>query len=191
MTVTLAPSVRRACAVAILVAVALIAWHGVVGPVISTWDAYNDKINRTQALLIRYRELARAEPILQRQLNHLEHEKSGTDGFLTGGNANLVLAKLQSDVKGIIESHHGQVHSVQVLPVTDESGFKKLGVRFELNASLDDFIKVAYDLETKSPALFLDNIDIQSGEALAPNPAKAVPLTIRYDVYGYLRNSTP
>lgn len=191
MTIAVTPSVRRIGAVAILFALALIVWNGVARPIVSTWQSDNREIGRMQTLIVRYRDLAQTEPALEKQLKALQHANATSRAFLAGGNANLILARLQSDVKGVVEAHHGQVHSVQALPVGDEAGFKKLGVRFEITTTLEDLTQIFYAIETQSPTLFLDNINIQASQALAPNPSATTPLTVQYDVFGYTRTKTP
>ncbi len=81
---------------------------------------------------------------------------------------------------------------MQPLPSRLDGGFRRITVRGQATLKIAGLQQAVYDLETTSPLLFLDNVEVtahpdQSGH---PGAAEAPGLDVRFDLYGYMR-ATP
>ncbi len=195
--VTLSPALRRILAVAILAAPLAALWGLVVGPVTTKFESYDQSIAQSQALLARYLRIGAARERLQRQLKEVRQTQASLGGFLEGASGELAAAQLQNKVKGLVEASAGRLKSIQMLKEQEENNFRRVAIRVTMIADTEAVQKTFYALESTSPYLFLDNIDIRASRRVrasrrrARKTQSAGDLQVRYDVYGYMRVEKP
>jgi len=188
----LSPPLKRALAIAILISLIGGIYYGVVRPLL---DNYNDKrgaIEQMQDNLGRYQRVARDLAPRQAELAALKQRQSAQDGFLQGANDTLVAAQIQNRIKSLADATKGELRSTQVLPSQDEGKLRRITVRGQMSTSLTGALRVFHGLESASPLLFIDNVDMRARPAQLRDRTAAVNtdvIDLTFDVYGYTHAS--
>lgn len=192
MTPRIARLISRLSALALLVFVLWGSWILLVVPVADALRVNDDETASSMKLLAAFSRNASVQPALHDAVAKLRETMASQPGFLPGTDPNIVAAKLQSDVKHLVEAGKGEVRSVQLLPATDVEGFRKIAVRVEFLTDAEGLQRIFYDIETANPDLFLDGINLRGSDAAGMDEAaiRSLKLTIRCDVYGFLRASS-
>jgi general secretion pathway protein M len=185
----LPPALGRASALAILALVLGFVYLAAVAPVIDAFAETRAETAEAQALLARYRQAGQRLPAQRALLDRLARQQEAQNGFLDGASETLAAAELQSRIKAIVESARGELRSNQILPVQQEGRFARVAVRGDMSMTLPAAQRVLYALETASPLLFLDNVDIHSHAADRQQDRNEdiVVLEMTLDIYGYMR----
>lgn len=189
MTLSPESNLSRVLAVLLLAVLLAGAWYLIVAPV---WLGFNERLDaraRLSQLLSDYK--ARIEPVdpLRRQLAAIEGmTASTTTGYLPNGNMAAVTSALQTTVRQHLDKSQGRLRSMQILPPARTEGAEKFAVRVDFAMSDDRLLAFLYGFEAADPYLFLENLEIRSGETperTAEN--RQVQLNMRMDVVGYTR----
>lgn len=189
MTVRLSPQMQRVAALAILAALVMAVVAGLIGPLVSAYVDAQRTIARDRAA-VAHAELSGPDTeALRAELANLKAQTGPPPGSLQSANESLAAAELQRRLKTVIEAAHGEVRSMQTLPSRLDNGFRRIVVRGQATLKIAGLQQAVYDLETSSPLLFLDNVEVtahpdQSGH---PGAAEDPGLDIRFDLYGYMR----
>jgi general secretion pathway protein M len=189
---SLPPLAGRALAVAILLALLGIAYLGVVQPLLDDYASTRQSIDDTRAAIARYHRVAAELASRRTILAELSQRISANDGFLQGTNDALVAAQIQNRMKSLIESVRGELKSTQVLPVQEDGKYRRVIVRGQMALNLAAAQRVFYGIETASPLLFLDNIDMRARYNERQRERAGSEewlLDIQFDVYGYVRSA--
>jgi general secretion pathway protein M len=188
----LSPSVRRLLALAILAGLLLLGTSGVTWVVDQRQESQN-AAEQLQAAITRRDQTTSKVAQLEAELTQLKQHQTSAVGFLQSGNESLAAAELQSRVKSSVEAVHGELRSTQILPGREESGFRRVAIRGSIAVDIRQLQRIFYQLESSTPFLFLDNVEIRArsvsrgrGAGQGDNPM----LDVRFDVYGYLRRAT-
>jgi general secretion pathway protein M len=186
MKFELPPWVGRLAAVVILLVPLTVGYLGLVRPLLDSYAANRQDIEQQQALLQRYREIGARVPALEAQRATLRDAPGSQAGFLQGANEVLIAAQLQDQLKRLVEASQGGLQSTQVLAVRDEGKFRRVAIRGQMVLSMAGLQRVVYGLETGSPTLFLDNLDLRP-HVDANTPETSIDsLDVGFDLYGYL-----
>ncbi len=190
MTMTMTPLVSRILALAILLGLVGVAYAGLVQPVIDDFRATRQSIDETGAAIARYRKVGDELASRRAALAALTQRQASSAGFLQGTNDSLVAAQIQNRLKTIVEAAHGELKSTQVLPVQEEGRYRRVTIRGQMHLQLPAAQQVFYGIETASPLLFLDNLNIRTAVAERRRDRASPPssLDVRFDIYGYIRN---
>jgi general secretion pathway protein M len=189
MTISLSPPTRRILALAILVAVVALPYWLAVRPVLDRFAAVDATIAEQNEMLVRYGGVSERLDALESRLTALKRDGGRADDYLAGDSEAIVAAELQNRLKTLIANSGGKLASTQVLPSTEEAGFRQVTVRVRLNAGIEGLRRILYQLETDRPLLFIDNLDISSRQdrPRAGETETDPDLTVTFDVYGFLR----
>jgi len=128
----------------------------------------------------------------QAELAALKQRQSAQDGFLQGANDTLVAAQIQNRIKSLADATKGELRSTQVLPSQDEGKLRRITVRGQMSTSLTGALRVFHGLESASPLLFIDNVDMRARPAQLRDRTAAVNtdvIDLTFDVYGYTHAS--
>lgn len=183
------PWVSRLAALMLLAALLAAAYLWVVEPLMAAHGRADQAIIETRDLLARFEGLAATRPSLEAQAAAIEKTPAATAYYLAGETDALAAATLQARVTALVEGSGGALASIQTLPSQAEEGFTRIAIRLQLSAPIEALVRVLHGLETGVPLLFLDNLEIQAPGAsyAGADPAFAEqPLTIAFDLYGYL-----
>jgi len=190
----LPPLVSRLLAVLILLGGLAILYVGAIAPLVDDYMATRQSIEDGRDALARFRRVAAELPQRRADLAALRQRQALSEGFLQGTNEALVAAQIQNRVKALSEASHGELRSTQVLPTQDEGKYRRITIRVQMTLDITAAQSVLYGIESASPLLFLDNVDLRAhlfdrrhdrGGVAPPNEGM---LDVRFDVYGYMRS---
>jgi hypothetical protein len=134
--------------------------------------------------LAAYRAELAQRPRLEAEFARTKTREESAAGLLHGASGPLAAAELQRVVKDVITGCGGDVHSAQNLPPSQRSGLETVEVQYELTLPLATLKRAIYRLETATPYLFLDHVDLKVWEA--PQPSTTPPtIQVQWIVRGY------
>lgn len=192
MSIALSPKLSRALALTILLALLSFLYSGLVQPLWDHYTATRGSRAQLENALLRVRQTGRTLGDLQTELARLKEHGTSSTGTMQSPNESLAAAELQNRIKSSVEGARGEVRSTQILPSREEGVFQRISIRGQISVNLEGLQRVLYEFESRSPLLFLDNVDIrvrqmrQSNEIVTDNPV----LDVRFDLYGYIRRAT-
>jgi general secretion pathway protein M len=176
---------------AILAGAALLLALAIGLPIAQAFAQQGDDVETERTLLAKYRADIAARSELQAQLDMLRQQEGSATTLLHGDSTSLAAASMQGLLKALVERHGGQLRSAQMLSATGANGLEKVVLQYEVSIPLGGLKAVTYELETGSPFLFVDDVDIRpdtfaGGEAAAPTN-----LHVQWTVHGYRRLEAP
>jgi len=185
-----APWVSRATALGLLVAVLVILYSLVFGPLFAAYGELNGAIGQSADLLNRYQRIIAQQPTLKALLEQVNASHTESGVYVPGNTDALAAARLQEIVNSRVESNGAQVRSVQILPAREDGDFRRVGVRIQMTASIASIARILYAFEAGDTYLFIDNLEISNRQSrrLGDGSQDADPvLLVRLDLTGYVR----
>ena len=185
-----APWVSRATALGLLVAVLVILYSLVFGPLFTAYGELNGAIGQSADLLNRYQRIIAQQPTLKALLEQVNESHTESGVYVPGNTDALAAARLQEIVNSRVESNGAQVRSVQILPAREDGDFRRVGVRIQMTASIASIARILYAFEAGDTYLFIDNLEISNRQSrrLGDGSQDADPvLLVRLDLTGYVR----
>ena len=182
--------VSRLAALALSAGVAFALYLFVVAPIVAGYAETDAAVAQAAELLDRYRRIAAARPALQERLDALKSRQSEIGTYLGGGTDALAGAELQELVNATVAKGGGGLRSVQILAVKADGGFRLIGVRVQMTATIAQVLRVLHGLEAGSTLLFVDHLEVSNRRARRRRnrPVELDPtLLVRLDLFGYLR----
>lgn len=188
------PLLSRGLALALLVCVAVLLPYTVIDRLASERAAYRDDIRRTEALLRAFRERAVDTAALQEASARLRNDRSLRRIYLEADSETLAGARVQSRITSLIEAAGATLVTTQVLNGSDHDRFRRVTVRTQMRATVDQLRQIFHALETGRPYLFIDRLAVRTYSRSsrrrrgAARDAAIGPdtLIVSYDVYGLL-----
>ena len=147
MSPALSPMVSRGLALAILVALVLLAFTGIVQPLLETYGTARAAAEQMRTAIAHAERVGRNPAELKTELAQLKERQNSTVGFLRGFNEPLAAAELQDRLKTIVESARGELRSTQILPARDEGKVRRISIRCQIQADITELQRVFYQLE--------------------------------------------
>jgi general secretion pathway protein M len=191
MTLTVSPFLRRVLAITILVVLVFALFSHIVAPVLEGYRSDRRSIDLMQAAIARSQDGANDLPALRAELAGLRQQPTSQGGFLQGPNESMIAAQLQNRVKRVVETARGELRSTQILPSREEGRFRRIAIRGQMTVSIAALQRTFYELESTSPLLFIDNVEIRARPAQRQRDRSSqdTALEVRFDVYGYQRSA--
>lgn len=186
------PILGRPLALAILAAVCLAVWVGLLQPVADRFAGYRETVDLAEEQLPRLRGLAAQAPALKQELTRLQRDPTARTRQLSGTGDALAAADLQNRLGRIASANGIVLRSTQILPAEDEEGFRRISIRVALEGDTPALLKILHGLETAPTMLFVDNLEIRarSGGRIRRNtgggPETEDILLVRFDLAGYI-----
>jgi len=180
----------RLLALGLLVAVLAAGWSLVAEPVIRRFAEQRESIADARLLLARLERLGAARASLEQQRDELRQRLGALGGYLPGDSETLVAADLQSRIRARFEQQGATLRSLQIMPARSEGEFgQAVTVRAQIGVELPALQAIFYAIETETPYLFIDNLDIRrrAGRRRVEEEAGTGILEVRFDVFGYMR----
>ncbi len=191
MNPPLSPRASRALALAILGGLGLLVVFGIALPLLDTYDQAWNSVERNRAAIAHIGQSAPRPARLEAELARLKERQASAVGFMQSANGSLAAAELQNRIKSSVEAARGELRSTQILPPRDEGVFRRISIRGQIAVNTAALQRVFYELESASPFLFLDNIEIHARPARRGAGSEDDPvLEVRFDLYGYMRRAT-
>jgi general secretion pathway protein M len=192
MRLSLSPVVSRTLALAILAALLLLLVTGVVQPVLTLYTDARQSEAQLGAAIARARPLAGELDALRAEAERLKARRQTAIGVLKSPNESLAAAELQDRLKSSVDAVRGELHSIQLLPARDEDKFRRITLRARVSADLPGLQRLFYELESSTPLVFLDNVEVRAipRQGIAGGAATAPAIDASFDLAGYIRRPT-
>ncbi len=189
------PDRGRFMAVALLVAALLLAYFGGV----HWWfTARHVEIATEMADLrdqeVRFRRTAGERPQVEQRLAGVREFEAGNPAFLNETDFDSAAAGLTQRLKQSVGAHARDAQSCQVImnqysKPTEKELFERASIRVRLRCSLEEFAPILYDLESGSPMLFVDELQVwkQTGYRAPGSNQVTSYLDVQFTLSGYMR----
>ena len=190
------PWISRLAALLLLIVALGVIYVFVLEPIIVGYGDTDRQIADVREQLSRYQRLAAQLPALEDRLRQSEAAAATDAYYLSGGTDALAAAGLQDQVNALVQGKGGTLRSIQPMPGTDEQGFRRITLRVQMTASNEALFEILYSLESGTPILFVENLDIQSryirqrnsaaGQAGQQAEVDEPLLSVGFDLSGYM-----
>lgn len=187
MSGSLLPLLRRALAVAILLAVPLVLWLAVADPLVGMVtdrkmeiSTLSERLARLKATIARIPQLRRSEAESNRRL-----EEAG--GVWTGTSEATIAATMQDRLRQAVSGSDGVVKSASHLRGAEENGLQTVRIRFSIEGTLATVEQTLAVIETSRPVMFVDNMTIAAPATFSADKPPLLGLDL--EVIGYLRTT--
>jgi len=155
-------------------------------PLAAIFSAQAEDREEALAQLEAYRAEEARRPALQARLAALQEGAKSVPGLLTATSAALAQARLQSDMKGLIDRNGGSLLSAQLLPPTKVKGFDSVAIQYDVTIPLSRFSGLVYAVETHVPYYFVDSADFVMPPNWRANLAQQDPsMEMRWTIHAY------
>lgn len=142
----------------------------------------------------RYRGVAAEAPQIEAGLREVAEFERGNPAFLTEGDFDSAAAGLTQRLKQVVTARARDAQSCQIIMnqysrPTEKELFERVAIRVRLRCSLEEFAPVLHDLESGSPMLFVDEVQVwkQTGYRAPGSNQVASYLDVQFTLSGYLR----
>ena len=180
-------------AAAVVVAYLLLLHWWFTAPMLSMGSQIEDL--REQELSLRMEAAQRPE--IERQLARVRQFESDNPGFLPEANKDLASASLVQRLEQVVGSASPNPNACQITARTPadmptKEPFARVVVQVRLRCGMGELAAVLYSLESGSPQLFVDNLDMLSRRSYLPTnlDGEGGALDVSFDLYGYLKDSS-
>jgi general secretion pathway protein M len=132
-------------------------------------------------------------PKLQQRLAQVRAFESGNPGFLPEANKELASAGLVQRLQQVVASASPNPNACQITAQTptdmpSQEPFPRVMVQVRLRCGMGELAAVLHALESSSPQLFIDNLDLLSRRSyLVAGNDNGGALDVSFDLYGYLK----
>ncbi len=177
---------QRLLAVAILSAVIIAVFTGIVRPVIENRATLEAERVDLGERYDRFRLVAAEGADLRRQLTILEGKSNLRAKFFVAQTYALAGAELQKQVNTIVRANNGTTRSVQTLPQEDDPQDGRFAVRATFTASIAKLQAILHALENSEKTLLVDRLEIRRPRRAARNRTNlASNLSVSLVLLGY------
>jgi hypothetical protein len=187
VTGSLLPALRRALALAILLALPLVVWLAVVEPLVSVITDRQAEIATLAERLARLKATIARIPDLRSSEAESNQRLEAAGGVWTGTSEAALAAAVQDRLRQAV-SGEGVVKSTSHVRGADESGLQTVRIRFSIEGTLATIEQALAVIETSRPVMFVDNMMIAAPASFSME--KPPLLGLDMEVIGYLR-ATP
>ncbi|WP_282610544.1 type II secretion system protein GspM [Pelagibius sp. Alg239-R121] len=186
---TLKPPLSRLAALTLLLLMIAAIYVVLVVPIRGAFERHTQDIEQSLALLERFSGKNLETSALEQKRAHLKREAQSGANLLRGANPAVAAATLQQFVRSAVQAERGTLRSVQIMPAKERDGFRRVTVRSQADLNATGLRNLLHRIEASRPFLFVDNIDVRPGQQIANGQSGEIDvlLTIRFDVYGFLR----
>jgi hypothetical protein len=189
MSGSLPTPLKRALALAILVAVPLLIWIVAVQPLIGMVVDHQHQIVDLSERLARLKAAIARIPELKRDESAAKQRLEAAGGVWTGTSEAALAAAMQDRLREAVSKSDGVVKSTSHLRGADEQGLQTVRIRFSVEGTLDTVQRTLAVIETSKPVMFVDSMTIV---APATFPVDKPPLLgLDMEVIGYMSKAQP
>jgi general secretion pathway protein M len=154
--------------------------------------AMGDEIAQLRDQELALREEIAQRPVLEGELARVREFELGNPGFLPETNRQLATAALVQRLEAVIAQASPQPGRCQITARTPtesrvEEPFVRATVQVRLRCGMAELGAVLHALESGSPQLFVDNLDLLSRRSYLAAGPEGGGVDISFDLYGYLK----
>lgn len=183
----------RTTAILLLVVVAFlvyfIAFHGFISDHFTHSEELGDKKDQ----MVRFHTTAAQRSALEEQLTSIKTSGQDQELFLNGNDFNEAAASLSQRLAQMVRSQSTgdcQIVSRQPIQPRVEERYQRVTVNVRMRCRIDDLLNVLHELESSSPMILVDELNIVRPRARRRVRGNVVnvpePLDIRFNMSGYL-----
>jgi general secretion pathway protein M len=183
----------RIAALGLLIVVVLIAFLGILGPLIAIGNGYRDRLEELEFKLQKMRNIAAEKDFWLNRLEEIKKQGKTEGRLIARDTAALASADLQTLIKESVTRAGGELISTQVIPERKEEQFTRVAVKLRMTGSTPVLRDVLHSFESGHPILFVENLNIRPIRISQPTlpgrkPGKVTDkLSVDFDVVGYIR----
>lgn len=183
-----------------LLALAILAGILILAGLVIVWPFWQSFAEREVALAQAYRTIGRFEAAIARRhqvqarVVALKAGGLGASGLYEGASAALAGARLQNDIRMIVEANGGELRSMSTRPPFAADGYEKLTLVCDFTLPVGKLKSLSYALETHQPYLFIEAVTIRMPEGWQPQDGGTAPiprLELQATVGGYRTGEAP
>lgn len=174
---------------AILVAAIATVYVGIITPALDFYHEREAMLDRDRTLEPRLRAVAAELPQLQARAAELRRSADTQHITLDGASDALASAGLQSRLEGLAAAAGVAIASTEVVPAEPRAEYRRIGLRIAVSGSYDSIVKLLGAIETTSPPLILDSLQIH-GRHRVSSAATAPQMDAAFVVYGFRSTET-
>ena len=158
----------------------------VVLPIRDGFAEREDEIATRRIALARLQAIAAQESAVQSAAK--AHSAVEAGDFLPGRNEGVVVADLQTRLKGSIEQAGARQRSVRVLPGVTVDEVRYVGSRIDINGPLAAIQRAIHAIEAAKPHLFVTGAVLKSvAPTASPGVLEEPVIEAQLDVFGAIR----
>lgn len=156
----------------------------------------NDRIQTLRERELRVRTQLQQAPAVRERLAAVLAQQAKRPGFLPEASAELATAGLVQRLEGVVKQASPGNRSCAIanqspLPQSSRERFARVAVQVRLRCGTPELAAVLHALESGSPRLFVDNLNILAQRyAYMSADSGTGGLDVTFDLYGYLRPGT-
>ena len=152
---------------------------------------YAEEIGDLRAQLTRFQTVASHGEALQERLSQVRGSKSDADLFLDQSSFDEAAAAMSGNLGVMVRTQADdscQIVSRQPVRPRVQERFQKVTVNVRMRCDAEDFLKILYQMETGTPLMLVDDVNIIRPAARRSRGAQVQgALDIRFNVSGYLK----
>ena len=156
-------------------------WLVLVAPVLDWYGTRAALLEDLRARAARERVLIASLPVLTKQAESAA--ATPTRAVLSGATDAIAGAALQEQVQTMANLATAQLTSIETLPAEQVAGYRRIGVRVEMNAQLPVVVSLLKSVEEAQPSMLVDDIHLTATPV--GMLAKPLPLDASFTVYGF------
>jgi len=182
---SVARPLRRALALAILLALLAAGWTLIAEPLIGLSRDRREDIAALQDQLAGLRAILARQPDLERRAAAGDDALAAQGGLWTGATAAEVAASMQARLRDAAAGSAGRLRSTALVSEANEHGFHRVTVHVSIEGTLETLQATLAAVEAARPAMFVESMAIH---ATATGGYDRPPgLATELDVSGYMR----
>lgn len=146
---------------------------------------------------LRHAELAlrmesRQRPEIEKRLAQVQRFEADNPGFLPEANKELATAGLVQRLEQVVQATSPRPDACQITARTPADAvagtepFPRVVVQVRLRCGMGELAAVLHALESGSPQLFVDNLDVLSRRSYLAAGSEGGALDVSFDLFGYL-----
>jgi general secretion pathway protein M len=174
----------RVLAVAIGLVLLAVIDLAVVTPLLDFYDGREQQLHERMELIDRLERAARDLPRLRATAEQWGDGSQPGPLLASDSTDAVVAAGLQSTVKNLVATAGASLNSAEILPPLSQEAYRRVGIHVSFSGDTDLLVTVLRGIETASPQLFVDNLEIRSAAASTGRDVGG-GLVIALDVYGF------
>ena len=184
---------QRGLALLILAAVLGVTAVLIAAPLATVIDPDRGESEQLRRRWVAYETASLSRPALESALKQARSNEAAIAGLLKGNTSALAAAAMQSDVKAIVERNGGEIRSARIVPAIMTDRFERVSVHYDLAISMSALQTLLYQIESHTPYLFVDALDIRMPENWVPaaGGAPEPKLAVRWQLSGYRWGGAP
>ncbi len=156
----------------------------VAAPLLDLYAQRQARLDHQRLLLPHLEAVGATLPALRARIRALTAAARTQNVTLDGESDAIASANLESRIEALASKAGASMGSTESLPAVSVDGYRRIGLRLVLSGPYETLIKLVATIETATPPLVIDNLQIH-GVLRRPGMPGANTLDAAFDVYGF------